>query len=93
MAELWGIDLVQISAAIFRSRTGQTEETPIVTGIRITAVGNIRILIGVYYAVNIGGMYLTDNLSVPTRWRIPANNTAATTIPAGGYLLIWAACT
>jgi len=41
-------------------------------------------------AINIGGMYLTDNLSVPTRWRIPANNAAATTIPAGGYLLIWA---
>jgi len=41
-------------------------------------------------AIDIGGMYLTDNLSVPTRWRIPANNTAATTIPAGSYLLIWA---
>ena len=41
-------------------------------------------------AIDIGGMYLTDNLSVPTRWRIPANNTAATTIPSGGYLLIWA---
>jgi len=35
-------------------------------------------------------MYLTDNLSVPTKWRIPVHNTAATTIPAGGYLLIWA---
>ncbi|MGB2863780.1 MAG: lamin tail domain-containing protein [Sedimentisphaerales bacterium] len=41
-------------------------------------------------AINIGGMYLTDNLSVPTVWRIPANNAAATTIPAGSYLLIWA---
>jgi len=41
-------------------------------------------------AINIGGMYLTDNLSVPTKWRIPVHNTAATTIPAGGYLLIWA---
>ena len=36
-------------------------------------------------AINIGGMYLTDNLSIPTKWRIPAN-----TIPSGGYLLIWA---
>src|SRR4030042_5956091 len=41
-------------------------------------------------AIDIGGMYLTDNLSVPTRWRIPVYNTAATTIPDGGYLLIWA---
>jgi hypothetical protein len=41
-------------------------------------------------AIDIAGMYLTDNLSAPTKWRIPAYNTAATTIPAGGYLLIWA---
>ena len=40
--------------------------------------------------VNIGGMFLTDNLSVPTKWRIPVNNPSLTTIPAGGYLLIWA---
>ncbi|MBN2181077.1 MAG: lamin tail domain-containing protein, partial [Sedimentisphaerales bacterium] len=36
--------------------------------------------------VNMGGMYLTDDLSVRTKWRIPNS----TTIPAGGYLLIWA---
>jgi len=41
-------------------------------------------------AIDIGGMYLTDNLSAPTKWRIPGNNPAATTIVAGGYLLIWA---
>ncbi|MHC4440078.1 MAG: lamin tail domain-containing protein, partial [Planctomycetota bacterium] len=41
-------------------------------------------------AIDIGGMYLTDNLSDATKWRIPAGNPAATTIPAGGYLLIWA---
>jgi hypothetical protein len=41
-------------------------------------------------AIDMAGMYLTDNLSVPTKWRIPANNSAATTIPAGGFLLIWA---
>ncbi|MHC4323801.1 MAG: lamin tail domain-containing protein, partial [Planctomycetota bacterium] len=40
--------------------------------------------------VNIGGMYLTDNLSIPDKWRIPGNNPTLTTIPAGGYLLIWA---
>ena len=40
--------------------------------------------------IDIGGMYLTDNLSDPDKWRIPDNNPALTTIPAGGYLLIWA---
>jgi hypothetical protein len=40
-------------------------------------------------AVNTGGMYLTDNLAKPTRWRIPDNLPARTTIPAGGYLIIW----
>jgi hypothetical protein len=41
-------------------------------------------------AVDVGGMYLSDNLEQPTMWQIPASNPAATTIPAGGYLLIWA---
>ncbi len=40
--------------------------------------------------IDIGGMYLTDDLSVTDKWRIPDNNPALTTIPAGGYLLIWA---
>ena len=39
--------------------------------------------------VNIGGMYLTDDLAEPTQWQIPTNNAGATTIPAGGYLLLW----
>ena len=41
-------------------------------------------------AIDTGGMYLTDNLSDTTKWRIPAHNAASTTIQAGGYLLIWA---
>ncbi|MHC4438513.1 MAG: CotH kinase family protein, partial [Planctomycetota bacterium] len=40
--------------------------------------------------INVGGMYLTDNLLAPTKWRIPDNNPPVTIIPAGGYLLIWA---
>jgi hypothetical protein len=36
--------------------------------------------------LDVGGMYLTDDLSQPTRWRIPDG----TIIPAGGFLLIWA---
>jgi len=41
-------------------------------------------------AVNIGGMYLTDNLSVPTKRRIPDGIPAATTISPQGFLLTWA---
>jgi hypothetical protein len=40
--------------------------------------------------VDMGGCYLTDNLSDPTKWQIPANAPAATTIAAHGYLVIWA---
>jgi len=41
-------------------------------------------------AINIGGMYLTDNLSRPAKWRIPADNPSLTIIGAGRYLLVWA---
>ena len=41
-------------------------------------------------AIDVGGMYLTDDLGEPTLWRIPDDDPAATTIPAKGYLLIWA---
>ena len=41
-------------------------------------------------AIDIGGFYLTDDLSNPSKWRFPDGNPALTTIPAGGYLLIWA---
>lgn len=37
-------------------------------------------------SVNLGGMYLTDDLANPTKWRIPDG----VTIPANGYLLFWA---
>ncbi len=40
--------------------------------------------------INVGGMYLTDDASIATLWRIPDTNPSATTIPPGGYLLIWA---
>ncbi|MFC1634384.1 lamin tail domain-containing protein [Planctomycetota bacterium] len=42
------------------------------------------------YTIDVGGMYLTDNLAIPAKWRIPGNNPSATRIPAGDYLLIWA---
>ena len=41
-------------------------------------------------AVNIGGMYLTDNQSAVAGWRVPHDNSTVTTIPPKGFLLIWA---
>jgi len=41
-------------------------------------------------AIDIGGFFLTDNLTTPTKWRIPDGKPGVTTIGAGGYLLIWA---
>jgi hypothetical protein len=37
-------------------------------------------------SIHAGGMYLTDDLSVPNKWQIPVS----TNISARGYLLIWA---
>ena len=37
--------------------------------------------------VNMAGMYLTDDLDNPTKWRVP---TGVGSIPAGGYLIFWA---
>lgn len=34
--------------------------------------------------VDLGGMYLTDDLARPTKWSFPD-----TLIPAGGYLIVW----
>ncbi len=41
-------------------------------------------------AVNLAGCYLSDDLSDPTKWRIPMGDPAVTTIPAHGFLLVWA---
>ncbi len=40
--------------------------------------------------VDVGGLYLTDDESEPRKWQIPTDNPALTTIPAQGFLLIWA---
>jgi len=41
-------------------------------------------------AVDLAGMYLTDDLGDPTKWRIPTNDSFVTTVPGHGYLLVWA---
>ncbi|MBI5915628.1 MAG: lamin tail domain-containing protein, partial [Bacteroidetes bacterium] len=39
--------------------------------------------------IDIGGMYVTDDLAQPVKWQIPATDPAASTIPPGGFLLLW----
>lgn len=41
-------------------------------------------------AVDIGGMYMADDAEDPFLYQIPTDDPDATTIPAGGYLLLWA---
>lgn len=40
--------------------------------------------------IDMAGMFLTDNLDQPTKWQIPMGRAALTTVPAHGYVLIWA---
>lgn len=39
--------------------------------------------------VNLGGMYLTDDLTDPTKWQIPTTSSAQTTLQGNGYLVFW----
>jgi hypothetical protein len=41
-------------------------------------------------SVDMAGMYLTDNLTSPTKFHIPTGYSSQTTIPAGGFLIFWA---
>jgi CotH kinase protein/Lamin Tail Domain/Fn3 associated/Secretion system C-terminal sorting domain len=41
-------------------------------------------------AVNIGGMYVTDNFQEPKMWQIPDTDPELTTIQPGEFLLLWA---
>lgn len=36
--------------------------------------------------VDLGGLYLTDDLATPTKWQVPAG----VTVPAGGFVVFWA---
>jgi hypothetical protein len=40
--------------------------------------------------VNVAGMYVTDDLGDPTKWRFPLNQPQLTTVAPGGFLLLWA---
>jgi hypothetical protein len=39
--------------------------------------------------IDLAGMYLTDDLDDPTKWRFPSGYPAQTTIPADGFVVIW----
>jgi hypothetical protein len=38
---------------------------------------------------DMAGMYLTDDLDNPTKWRLPDGDPELTTVAPGGYLLVW----
>lgn len=40
--------------------------------------------------IDIGGMYITDDLDEITAWQIPTSAPDQTTIPADGFLVLWA---
>ncbi|MBN1953405.1 MAG: lamin tail domain-containing protein, partial [Bacteroidales bacterium] len=42
------------------------------------------------WPVSIGGLYLTDSLNFPRKYRIPNRSPDSTTIPAKGRLILWA---
>ncbi len=42
------------------------------------------------FPVDIGGMYVTDDLTSPTQWQIPAVYPDTTTIQPGGFAILWA---
>ena len=50
----------------------------------------IELYNGENQAINLAGYYLSDNETNPTKWQFPTNDADATTIPANGFLLLWA---
>ncbi len=39
--------------------------------------------------VDAAGLYLTDDLDVPTKWKVPENVAHLTLIPPKGYIIVW----
>ncbi len=40
--------------------------------------------------VDLGGLFMTDSLGKPAKWKIPATQPEVTTVPAGGFIVLWA---
>ncbi len=41
-------------------------------------------------AIDLAGYYISDDITDPLIWQIPSSNPGLTTVPAGGYLILWA---
>jgi len=71
-----------VNELMARNQTGYSDE-----------YGNIVDWLEIYNsnenAVDIGGLYLSDEVINPKKVRLPDNNSAATTIQAKGFLIIW----
>lgn len=50
----------------------------------------IELYNGGAHPVDVGGLYLTDDLAEPNKYRIPSTDPDSTTIAPGGFLLLWA---
>lgn len=50
----------------------------------------IELYNGTYESINVGGMYISDDLLNKTKYQIPETDSLKTTIPSGNYLLLWA---
>ncbi|MFA5668247.1 MAG: lamin tail domain-containing protein [Balneolaceae bacterium] len=50
----------------------------------------IEIYNGSNISVNIGGYYFSDDPAQPTKWQLPTNKSASTTIGAKSFLILWA---
>jgi hypothetical protein len=85
---------------------GSTNTLPVISGLYINefSASNSNIIadenaefddwIEIYNStgepVDIGGLYITDSLGAPAKYRIPTTSSDSTTIPAHGYLVLWA---
>ncbi len=50
----------------------------------------IEIYNGSSSPIDLAGYYISDDVAEPLKWQIPNSNSALTTIPANGFLLLWA---
>jgi hypothetical protein len=69
-------ELMAANGGIFRDPQGQSDDW-----IEIYNAGS--------QVIDMAGMYLTDDLSVPRKWKVPTNAPQLTKVSAKGYLIVW----
>jgi hypothetical protein len=77
---LWGLvinEFMAINNAIISDEEGQFDDW-------------IELYNGTGDSVNIGGLYLSDDINNKIKYLIPLSDRKSTTIPPGGFLLLWA---